>query len=267
MRIEAKLNNIKQKDWRFLFVFQNYGVTLKQYEREFKEFVGIKDFPIYQLTTKEVSLSVADSRGFDSAASTFYNPKTNTHTLQISTNLVLPKYLVFHEFTHILDTDLYADGDSTNYAGLSGFTEYHASQIELLLLLGAKNINDFISFKMDTIISTFSGDKSVLQYVRDKQQHAIQLFKRTDFPADLETLKSAFGVLYNYWGLRSICEMYASDYVEEIQNDAFLQFISAMNFCLMNTMMHGWLDKRKIEKTVPLYLNTLVPLAKEYQLI
>lgn len=248
-------------------MFQNSEALLNTFEDDFKEFVGIKHFPTYQLTTKKVSLSVADSRGFDSAASTFYNPKTNTHTLQISTNLILPKYLIFHEFTHILDTDLYAEKDSTKYAGLSGFTEYHASQIELLQLLGAKNINDIISFNMDTIISTFSGKKSVLQYVQEKHQHAIQLFKRPDFPADLETLKSAFGVLYNYWGLRSICEMYAFDYLEEIQNDAFLQFISSMNFCLMNTMMHGWLDKYKIEKSIPLYINTLFPLAKDYSFI
>lgn len=240
---------------------------IKLFESEFKQFVGIKEFPSYQLSTKEVSLAVADSRGFDSAASTFYNPKTNSHTLQISTNLVLSKYLVFHEFTHILDADIYANGDSTKYAGLSGYTEYHASQIELMQLLGAKTANDKISFKMDTIICTFSGEKSVAQYVQEKQHHAIQLFSREDFPADINTLKSAFGVLYNYWGLRSICKMYASDYEEKVQNDAFLQFIPTMNFCLMNGMMHGWLDKQKIEQSIPLYINTLFPLIEKYKLI
>ena len=87
------------------------------------------------------------------------------------------------------------------------------------------------------------------------------------FPKDDNTLKSAFGVLYNYWGLRSICEMYASDYVEEVQNDAFLQFIPTINFCLMNIMMHGWLDKQNIEKSIPLYINTLFPLIEKYKLI
>ena len=249
-------------------MLQNLSIEkIKIFENEFKQFMGIKDFPAYQLTTKEVSLAIADSCGFDSAASTFYSPKTNIHTLQISTNLILSKYLVFHEFTHILDADMYANGDSTKYAGLSGYTEYHASQIELMQLLGTETATDEISFEMNTIISTFSGDKSVAQYIREKQEHAIQLFSRADFPADINTLKSAFGVLYNYWGLRSICEMYASDYVEEVQNDAFLQFIPTINFCLMNIMMHGWLDKQNIEKSIPLYINTLFPLIEKYKLI
>ena len=187
--------------------------------------------------------------------------------ISVNTPMILSKYLVFHEFTHILDADMYANGDSTKYAGLSGYTEYHASQIELMQLLGTKTATDKISFEMNTIISTFSGDKSVAQYIREKQEHAIQLFSRADFPADINTLKSAFGVLYNYWGLRSICEMYASDYVEEVQNDAFLQFIPTINFCLMNIMMHGWLDKQNIEKSIPLYINTLFPLIEKYKLI
>ena len=85
-------------------MLQNLSIEkIKIFENEFKQFMGIKDFPAYQLTTKEVSLAIADSCGFDSAASTFYSPKTNIHTLQISTNLILSKYLVFHEFTHILE--------------------------------------------------------------------------------------------------------------------------------------------------------------------
>lgn len=65
---------------------QNLSIEkIKIFENEFIQFMGIKDFPAYQLTTKEVSLAIADSRGFDSAASTFYNPKkqysyiTNKH--------------------------------------------------------------------------------------------------------------------------------------------------------------------------------------------
>ena len=36
---------------------------IKIFENEFIQFMGIKDFPAYQLTTKEVSLAIADSRG------------------------------------------------------------------------------------------------------------------------------------------------------------------------------------------------------------
>lgn len=45
---------------------------LKIYEEEFKSFMGIKVFPVYELQTKEVSLAIAKSQGFDFVASTFY---------------------------------------------------------------------------------------------------------------------------------------------------------------------------------------------------
>ena len=79
-------------------------------------------------------------------------------------------------------------------------------------------------------IVTTSGEKRVAQYVEEKRQHAIELFSREDFPADLNTLKSAFGVLFNYYGLRPICEMYSSDYIEKTDNAAFLRFIPTTNF-------------------------------------
>ena len=90
----------------------------------------------------------------------------------------------------MLDSELYVKNDKIRYLGISGFTEYHASQIELLAMLGVQSINDEPSFSMDTIIHTFAGDKSVKQYISEKQQHAIELFSRADFPSSIETLKS-----------------------------------------------------------------------------
>lgn len=239
---------------------------LNIFVNEYKNFMGIKQFPKYTLQTHEVSKSTADLQGFEVAASTFYQPLTGQHTLLISTNLNLYKYLMFHEFTHMHDSELYVNGDKMRYAGLSGYTEYHASQVELVQLLGAKTIDTALSFSMNTIISTFAGDKSVLQYVQEKYQHAIDLFSRTDFPANVNTLKSAFGVLYNYWGLRSICEMYATDFVETIDNEAFIKVIPTFNFTLQNNLMHGWLDKTKIDLSIPLYVNTIFPIIQDHKL-
>ena len=237
-----------------------YMGIVKGFEAEFKQFMGITDFPAYQLTTKEVSLSLSDSQGYGCPASAFYEPKIDRHTLQISTNLMLLKYIAFHEFTHILDSEMYAKGNSIAYVSLSGYTEYHASQIELLQLLGAKSVNEKISFSVNAIISTFSDKTSVIEYLRRKQNLAIELFSRDGFPGSIETLHTAFGVLFNYWGLRSICELYASDYVEEVQNEAFLHYISTENFCLLNTIMHGWLEKSAIDKSLILYSNSIIPL-------
>lgn len=243
-----------------------YITKIKEYESNFKKFMGIDAFPQYTLYTKEVSLWVADTQGYDSVASTHYDIQGNSHTLTISTNLILCEYLLFHEFVHMLDSELYVNNDKMRYLGLSGFTEYHASQIELMAMLGAQSINDEPSFSMNAIIHTFSGDKSVRQYISEKQQHAIALFSRSDFPSSIETLKSSFGVLYNYWGLRSICEMYATDYTEDIQNQSFLTYIPTNVFVLLNRLMHGWLDDFAIDASIPLYANTLIALAKQYKL-
>lgn len=237
------------------------------YVNEYLEFMGLEGFPAYQLEYKEVSLLKSDAKGFDSIAEASYQPLTGQHILTVSSNLLLSKYVIFHELTHILDSETYAKGDKMRYAGLSGYTEYHASQIELVQLLGAKCIDAIPSFSMSTIISTFSGEKSVGKYVQEKYQHAIDLFSRRDFPSDINTLKSAFGVLYNYWGLRSICEMYATDFTESINNGAFLKFIPTFNFALLNTLMHGWLDKGKIDSSIPLYTGTLFPIIQDYKLI
>lgn len=239
---------------------------LKGLENDFKLFMNIEKFPSYELQTKEVSETIAATQGFDVAAAAFYHPQNKSHTLLVSTNLVLSKYLAFYEFTHILDSEMYVNGDKMRYVGLSGFTEYHASQVELMQLLGASTFNQALSFSMGTIVSTFAGEKSVSEYVKGKQQHAIELFSRSDFPADINMLKSAIGVLHNYWGLRSICEMYSTDYTEEINNEAFLKFIPTQVFSIQNRLMHDYLNKEQIELSMQAYMCITMPLIQTYKL-
>ena len=244
----------------------DYITEIKKHEINFKKFMGIDTFPQYTVYTKEVSREVSDAQGYDSAAFTHYDIQEKSHTLTISNNLTLCEYLLFHEFVHMLDSELYVKENQTRYVGLSGFTEYHASQIELLAMLGMRSINDKPSFSMNTIIHTVSGDKSVKQYISEKQQHAIELFSRADFPSSIETLKSSFGVLYNYWGLRSICKMYATDYTEDIQNQSFLHYIPTSVFVLQNGIMRGWLNNTTIDKSIALYARTIYSLIQQYKL-
>ena len=75
------------------------------YVDDYKVFMGIDYFPQYNLQTKSVSLAIADAQGFEVAAGTGYEPLTGRHTLTISTNLNLERYLAFHEFTHMYDSD------------------------------------------------------------------------------------------------------------------------------------------------------------------
>lgn len=236
------------------------SLYLTAYQNEYKQFVGMDKLPLFDTQTREMSLMTADARGYDSAAISHYNPKTQKHILTFSSNVEPHKQLVYHEFTHMVDAELYASGDPLRYAMLSGFSEYHASQIELMKLLGAKTVNEKISFSMSTIINTIMGNKTVSQYVEEKRLHAVALFKRGDFPADLAALKSAMGVLFNYFGLRSVCKMYATDYSEKIDNAAFLNHISVLQFAPVNKHMHGWLDKDSIEISMKMYWGIMCSL-------
>jgi len=243
---------------------------IKECETEFMQLLGLTCFPAYEIAYKEISLSVSDEQGYDSLGSAHYDYRTGKHTLIVWSNIhtlgEVGKQTIFHEFTHILDNETYVNKDPEKYIANHGYTEYHAAQIELAQLLGAKSIDAIPKFSIEKTISTFAGDKSVAQYICDKQQHAIALFSREDFPADIASLKTAFGILYNYWGLRSICEIYATNYIETINNTAFLKYIPTTFFTALNNFMHGWLDKAKIDLSIQAYINTVFPIIKDYKL-
>ena len=239
---------------------------IKVCEEHYRKFMGLDPFPVYKLQRKEVRLDTALQKGFDSIAAASYDVQAGEHRFLVSTNLSVPEYVMFHEFTHILDSERYVKNDKVRYAGLSGFSEYHASQVELIQLLGAASVHEIESFSMDNIINTISGTKSVNQYVEQKRQHAIELFSRRDFPADLDTLKGAFGVLFNYFGLRSICELYSIDFTEKIENESFLKIIPTQQFVPLNNLMHGWLNESMIDVSIKIYLGTIFPLIQEFHL-
>ncbi|MBR6557824.1 MAG: hypothetical protein IKT70_02305 [Clostridia bacterium] len=238
-------------------------LKIRNLEKEYMRFMEIKDFPTYMIKIDEVSQSEIDSFGAGSIAAADYKVDTNSHTLTVNRNVLNSDFLIFHEFTHILDAHQFAQGNKIIYLGITGFSEYHASQVGLVKLLGANTIDDVPNFTMNTLIKPFSISKTVLEYIEEKQQLAIDLFSKTDFPNDFETLKMAVGVLYNYWGIRSICEMYANDFTEKIKNDIFLNHISSMWFCKANNLMHGWFDSKKALASIVPFQNILAELLSQ----
>ncbi|MEE1442316.1 MAG: hypothetical protein UGF43_01670 [Blautia sp.] len=173
-----------------------------------------------------ININETDITGFGSLAQAKYNPHTDEHTLRVCSNFEVIKYVVFHEFTHILDAEMYAKNNPANYAYLSGYTEYHASQIELLILLGIDNMHSLqqSTFSMDTRIAAFPNKMSVDEYLHGKHRFVIDMMHRDDFPKDLEVLKTTIGVLYNYLGIRSICKMYGKDYRERKDNTSIIKW-------------------------------------------
>lgn len=239
---------------------------VEKYEKEYIDFMKIENFPKYNLELFEIKMDEVDATGFGAPAQAKYNPKTNEHTLRICANLKLNKHIVFHEFTHILDTEMYANKNSIRYMYLSGYTEYHASQVELMVLLGIDSIQSNFSFSLNSIINTFPFEMSVKEYLYAKHQFVVDMMSRMDFPANLETLKSTLGVLYNYWGLRSICKMYAQNYIEQVDNTAIIKILPLQLFTVMNVLMDGWFDKSKVELSFGPYSNAIIPLINQYKL-
>ena len=214
--------------------------------------------PVFILTVDDIS---GDAAGFASAAQAYYNTKTDEHILRICKSSEIPRYIVFHEFTHILDTEMYAKQDSWKYMALSGYTEYHAAQVELMIMLGADSIQtqDF-SFTVDVEI----GNSTVRNYLNSRHQLVVNMMNRTDFPRDIEALKTTVGVLYNYFGVRSICKMYAKDYTEEVDNTIIIQKLSKVLFEEINSFMVGWFNEAQVELSFVSYMKIMWPMLQSY---
>ena len=194
----------------------------------------IEKLPQYKIDFFEINVEESDAAGFASAAQAYYNTKTDEHILRICKSSEIPRYIVFHEFTHILDTEMYAKQDSWKYMALSGYTEYHAAQVELMIMLGARH------------------------------QLVVNMMNRTDFPRDIEALKTTVGVLYNYFGVRSICKMYAKDYTEEVDNTIIIQKLSKVLFEEINSFMVGWFNEAQVELSFVSYMKIMWPMLQSY---
>ena len=245
---------------------QQYIALIKQYEDDYMNFMGIDSFPKYRLELYEVKIEETDKAGFGIVAQALYDSKTGQHTLRICANLEVKEYIVFHELTHMLDAEMYGKTPE-DYMCLSGYTEYHASQVELMVLLGAKDIySTNFSFSVDDQIKTFPSKMSIAEYLHSRHQLVEELFSRAEFPLDIEMLKSAVAILYNYFGLRSICKMNAIDFTERVNNTAIIAKIPSGTFFIVNTFMDGWFNNEKVKLSFGPYSQIMIPLINEYKL-
>lgn len=230
---------------------------LETIKTKYMKFMKLHSFPQYDIIIQNITLDSNEAQQYMKAAGAQYDFKTQRHSLIINPLIDFNEYIVFHEFTHILDTEQYANNDRVRYVYLSGYTEYHASQIELLNLLGAKKVNKKVRFKMNQIINTIAGNITVQEYIEDKHNQAIELFNDGSFLVNDEYMIASLGVLFNYWGLRSICEMYAKDYKENKNNDAFLKRIPPLLFNPLDSLMHGFMNDKQIVVTMMQYKSII----------
>lgn len=237
---------------------------IKEYEKEYIEFMGIEKLPPYKMESFEINIAESNVAGFASVAQAQYSTKMDEHTLKICRNLQIPKYIVFHEFTHILDTEMYAKKDPQKYMELSGYTEYHAAQVELMTLLGANCIkNHNITFTLDDEVELLTSKSTVRDYLNSRHTLVLDMMYRRDFPRDIVALKTTIGILYNYFGLRSICKMYAKNYIEKVDNTIIIQKLPPMLFEEINSFMVGWFEHAEVEINFAFYSKIIWPMLQE----
>lgn len=187
------------------------------------KYMGItqSDFPnikiwVHNFSEKELK------KGYVSLASQDYDINNDRYSITVSNIVKLSTpymgSLLFHEFTHILDTYRYVNKDKNRNAGIKGYTEFHAAQVELIKMLGNECVDSVKNFSMHEEIMTSFGKQSVKDYLDSRINSAVEICSRDDFPYDIATLSTAYGIVYNCWGIEAICRKYATDYHETISN-------------------------------------------------
>lgn len=247
------------------------NVYINQVASKYVDFMSIDVLPEFKVVEKKISLTDANKKGFGSFAAHVYDIPTGTHQLKVWSEIYKPQlhveYLLYHEFTHILDTEMYVQNDKMKHVMYRGFTEYHAGQIEFLKLLGAEKANLPIAFSMNQRFKTVGNSMAAMEFLVSAHKTASELIVRGDFPADAETLSVTFGLIFNYWGRRSICKKYALDYIEKVDNTAIEKLIGKEPFKALNAYMKGWLSGEQIELIGNFFFKMFASKMEEYSLL
>lgn len=113
---------------------------------------------------------------------------------------------------------------------LTGYMEYHASQVDLMVRLGANSIKEQLSFS--TRDSVNDQGLTVTDYMESKFVTAVDMLN----DSILDERLAGLGVLYNFLGLRSICLLYALDYKD---NDNYSCAANRLDSYLLSTAICG----------------------------
>lgn len=245
------------------------SMYVRKCEIDFLKFMNVSCLPNYTITPINITQKEADSKGYAAPANVKYDFDTNTHHMSIWT--ILPTlsadYIMFHEFTHMIDTERFCKSDQIKYIANKGYTEYHASQVALMKMLGAKTIDSTLSFTMEQAIETYSGSKSVGELINTPLNTILEIIERDDFPADIGTLSTVVGLAFNYYGYRSICQMYAENYTGNENTSALKQLMGDSTVKLLDKLMYGWFDDSKVAIIDDLCKNLIFSMLKKYNLM
>lgn len=219
---------------------EQIGLILKEY----MSFMKIDTFPDYEIQDQEIK----ENSEYIHVAAAEYDLENKKHILHIPKDRELPKYIYFHEFTHILDASKYNNHDINHDRCLTGYMEYHASQVEFRYILGAKALDDSVVFTMETRIGT---DWTVKTYLDNKLNTAKKLITKDDKNNQIDGINA----LFNFFGIRSICYAEAKNYTDDYTYEEFLNHMTSyLFFTIKDYMLNIKID---VEKVVALYSNAI----------
>lgn len=193
---------------------------IQDFYSEYKLFINRKEMPEI-VPDFDISNSILNSFAY------IERDKIRKEKIPLHINKSLFRYpeqfyksILFHEFTHICDANnFFKDEDEANFNSLmSSYSEFHASQIEILCNIGysrAYNINS--KFEMSTMLSYKDEVMDVEHYLLLPLADATAVLehKRYDFMqlSHIEFIKKFILVQNNimyYLGKYSICEKFGN---------------------------------------------------------
>ncbi|WP_405026854.1 hypothetical protein [Lysinibacillus boronitolerans] len=226
----------------------------------YKEFMFIDKMPTFQIRIEENKNNASHN----------YNVGADKHLLIVGPNIINKnmEYILFHEFTHMFDVMTISAKNPSVYFANRGFTEYHASQIELLKLLGSKNKSDNLSFSLTQTVETAIGITTVLEYISKLRDTVKWEIKEEGFPDNLATLSTALGMIFNHLGRISICQLYANDYdlfKEELEDLDFAVNFLGKDFSKIVSLAKGFLNNQGIANFGILFYPIAYELVKKHE--
>ena len=145
--------------------------------------------------------------------------------------------------------EMLKNGEEIHDFCLNGYMEYHASQVELMVGLGANSIKDTLSFSVCDPIDNLGF--TIKEYMDTRFEIAVDMLNNSIPNNRLDGL----GVLYNFLGLKSICLMYALDYKDNYNYCLLTNRLGPYLLSTANRFMVGW--EIDVSKAVGLYSNCM----------
>ena len=105
---------------------------------------------------------------------------------------------------------------------------------------------------MSDFIDTESGYMSIQDYVDAPLLLANELIGHANFPTEFKVLKDTMGVIFNYFGRRSICKMYSKDYQDKVAFDEAIE-IRNLRLCVMDVLTTKIHSKQEFQELIGSY--------------